>query len=580
MLEPFHVVTAAVLIAGMVVVLCVFFIKAHTQAERRSVALSESLRQASEDLEALRQGHAELVTELAVERQKSSRLPILEQELEHHRERGEAEREARAEVERLLATTTEARLRLEAMLLETREESAARAHSRETALEQLERSRDERARLETALGEKTALLAEKIAAMESLRKQQVELVTALDARQSERGQLERELSALQETLEQERKQAGEKLRLLQEAREAMTKEFRILANEVMTRHGESFSKQNKEQIDLVLSPLRDKLTEFQAGLRLAHTDSAKERATLGEQIRHLSEASARMTTETTNLTRALKGKAQTQGAWGEMILSTILQRSGLREGEEYRTQTSRTTDEGQRLRPDVIVQLPGSQQLIIDAKVSLVAFEAYVNAESEEERAAHLTRHLASVRAHITSLSGKAYQMAGSSLDYVIMFMPIEGALAAALERDPGLTGFAVQNNVAIATPTTLMIALRTVDSVWQVERRNRNAEKIADRAGRLYDKFAGFVGDLEDIGKRLGSTQAAYQAAFNKLTSGQGNLLRQVENLKTIGAKTSKSLPAGLLGDDEGSSQELDGPAVGAAQPLVAAAARQVAPA
>jgi DNA recombination protein RmuC len=260
-----------------------------------------------------------------------------------------------------------------------------------------------------------------------------------------------------------------------------------------------------------------------------------------------------MTSETSNLTRALKGKAQTQGAWGEMILATILEKSGLRKGEEYFSQTSHTTDDGQRLRPDVLVNLPGGQRIVIDAKVSLNAFEAHVNAGSDDDRDTYLQRHIASIRTHIKTLGDKAYQVhTNGGVDYVIMFVPIEGALAVALQEAPDLTSEALVRNVNIATPTTLMIALRTAASVWQVERRNQNAEAIAARAGQLYDKFVGFTDDMGALGKKLEQAQSSYSDAMSKLTTGTGNLLRQVDMLKTLGAKVGKMLPSNLLDGTE----------------------------
>jgi DNA recombination protein RmuC len=333
----------------------------------------------------------------------------------------------------------------------------------------------------------------------------------------------------------------------------MTSEFKILAAEVMQSHSETFSKQNKEQIEIILAPLREKLGEFQLGLQGAQIETAKEREALVQQIRDLSAHSAKMTLETSNLTRALKGEAQTQGAWGEMILASILERSGLREGEEYVIQQSHTTEEGARLKPDVEVKLPGGQKIVIDSKVSLVAFDDYVNAESEAERGAHLKRHLTSIRTHIKTLSSKEYHSAaGSHLDYVVMFIPIEGALAAALQEDPGLTAEAVGANVAIATPTTLMIALRTVANVWQVERRNKNAEIIARRAGKIYDKLVGFLEDMTSLGNRISQARVSYDEAMAKLSSGRGNLVNQVEQLKQLGAKASKSLPASVLDEND----------------------------
>lgn len=367
-------------------------------------------------------------------------------------------------------------------------------------------------------------------------------------------------SRLEETLAQERRQAEEKLALLERARETMQREFRVLAEEVMRQHGETFSRQNREQIEGLLSPLREKLGEFQQSLQAAHTESEKERAGLREQIRLLSETSARMSRETENLTRALKGKVQTQGAWGEMLLAHILERSGLREGEEYEVQVAMQDEEGGRLRPDVIVRLPNNQRLVIDSKVSLVAFEAYVNAESEAERAAALARHCESMRRHIEGLAARGYARAvGEGPDYVIMFVPIEGALAAALERDPALTARAAECNVAIATPTTLMIALRTVANVWQVERRNRNAEEIALRAGRAYDKFVGFMEDMKKLGERLEQAQRSYQGAWSKLAEGRGSLTRQLEDLREMGARPKKRLSPALL--DGGAGEEGEAP-------------------
>lgn len=558
MTDTIHVVAAAVIAAAAVALLMIMF-RRNTSAAPALAEATARLRQLEGDLATIRDARSISEKDLAVEREKSSRIPGLEQALVHEGARAETERETRSIIERQLAAATEAQSRIEAALIEAKAQIQAIGAAGDAALAQLAASRHERGRLDSSLAEKAVLLTEKAERAGILQKQMQELSAALEVVRVERGELERRLSTLQETLDQERRQAGEKLQLLVEAREGMTKEFRILANEVMAQHGESFGKQNKEQIDAILVPMREKLTEFQSGLQTAQNDSAKERATLGEQIRHLSEASARMTTETVNLTRALKGKAQTQGAWGEMILSSILQRCGLREGEEYVTQASQSTDEGRHLRPDVIVNLPGGQHVVIDAKVSLSAFEAHVNAETEEAKAAHLERHLDSMRTHIRTLSSKEYQaLISGGLDYVIMFVPIEGALAAALRRDPELTSFAVQNNVAIATPTTLMIALRTVDSVWQVERRNRNAEAIAERAGKMYGKFVSFIDDLKGIGVRINQAQGSYQSAMGKLTAGPGNLVRQFEQLKELGAKTGKSLPSTMLGDDKEELREV----------------------
>lgn len=410
------------------------------------------------------------------------------------------------------------------------------------------------AALERSLEKEAALAEERARTIADLTQRGDQLAAALDAQRVRAESLAANGAALRATLEQSRL-----------TREDMAREFQALAAQVMTQHGEQFSRRNQEQISLLLAPLQQKIVEFQQGLQTARTESEAGRARLGEQIRLLSEDSARIRSEAHGLAEALRGKAQMRGAWGEMVLTTILEKSGLRQGEEYVVQQGHTGADGARLRSDAIVRLPGGQRIVIDAKVSLVAFEAYVNADSEEGRAAQLARHAAALRAQIAELSGKAYHtVADGSPDYVVMFVPIEGALAAAMQADPEITSFALASNVCIATPTTLMIALRTASNVWQVERRNRNAEAIAERAGRLHDKLADFVRDMEALGSRLGQARDSYDAAMRKLATGNGNVLRQTQQLKELGAKANRALPAHLL----------DGPDDAAAPADVAASA------
>jgi DNA recombination protein RmuC len=489
--------------AGIGAAIVIFVVRRTLQVSTAGVD-SERLKRLEEEVLSLRNLKADLERRLAVEEQRSSRVQ---------------------EIERMLAEKS--------ALIDALRESKA-AHERDLA---------------TVTAERAARLEEKAALIQSL-KTDLERMNALNEElRKEHNNLQTRFAALQEGLEQERTRGEEKLALLEQARERMAQQFKLLADEVMQRHGETFTRQNREQIDGVLEPLRQKLVEFQQGLQLAQSESTRERASLAEQIRALSETSARMSNETLNLTRALKGKSQMQGAWGEMILGTILERSGLRDGEEYVTQASHQAEDGARLRPDVIVNLPNGHRVVIDAKVSLTAFEAYVNAETEEERASNLSRHVRSMKAHIMELAAKDYhQLIGAGSDYVIMFVPIEGALAAALQGDPALTGFATEKNVPIATPTTLMIALRTISNLWRVERRNRNAEAIADRAGRLYDKFAGILEDMRHIGEHLDGTRKIYDGAMKRLSSGSGNLIRQIAQLKELGARTSKSIPSELL--------------------------------
>lgn len=375
------------------------------------------------------------------------------------------------------------------------------------------------------------------------------------------GKLREAHASLKQAHEKDQARAEERLKELQDARERMTKEFRDLADTVLRGHATTFKEQNKEQLDGLLTPLRQKINEFQNGMTEAQRQSAAGQAALKQQIESLQKHSTEMTQETLNLTRALKGKTQTQGAWGEMILATILEKSGLREGEEFTTQQSETLESGKRLRPDVVVNLPNEHRIIVDSKVSLVAFEAYVNAETEAEQAAALKSHVQSLRQHIRDLSSKDYsRISGATPDYVIMFVPIEGAFAAALQESPDLTGFAIAQNITIATPTTLITLLRTVGSLWQVERQQKNAEDIANRAGLLYDKFVGFVDDVNDIGRHLDRAAKAQQAAVGKLVEGNGNLVNQATQLKTLGARAKKDLPQAMV--EAAGATAIEGPA------------------
>ena len=354
-----------------------------------------------------------------------------------------------------------------------------------------------------------------------------------------------ELAAMRTRLDEQARQNEANLKRFTEARQQMTDEFKAIAGDVLRSHSETFTRQNREQVDVLLKPLQEKIGEFHKGL-------IEDRSAMAERIRALAESNLQITTEAQNLTRALKGNSQTQGAWGEMILSTILEQSGLREGEQYITQKSHTGDDGQRVRTDVEIRMPNGDVMVIDSKVSLTAFEAFVNA-IEEDRDQHLRAHIASVRTHITTLGDKTYHRAArSSLDYVMMFVPIESALATAIQNDPKLVEFGMSKGVMLTTPTTLMTVLRTIRNVWDIEKRHQNAEEIAERAGALYEKVAGFLGTMDQVGEAIDKSQRAYAKAKDQLTSGRGNVVRQVEMLRELGAKSGKSLPAGWEGGIE----------------------------
>ncbi len=370
-----------------------------------------------------------------------------------------------------------------------------------------------------------------------------ELEAELAQNRQDNSALQAEAAALRAKMEEQQIQAEQNLRRFQSARQQMTDEFKVIATDVLKSHGETFSRQNREQVDNLLKPLSDKIIEFQTGL-------LKDRAAMGESIRALVHSNQVIVTEANNLTRALKGSSQTQGAWGEMILSSILERSGLREGEQFFTQQSHTASDGSRVRTDVEILMPNGDKMIVDSKVSLTAFEVFTNAEDETTRAQGLRDHITSMRGHIKTLGRKEYpRHAKSGLDFVLMFVPIEAAFAAALTKDPALIDFGLEQGVLVTTPTTLMSALRTVRNVWDIENRHKNAEVIAERAGALYDKVAGFLGSMDRLEKSINSAQKNFDDAKGQLVSGRGSVVRQVEMLQELGAKNNKLIPQGWDG-------------------------------
>lgn len=395
-----------------------------------------------------------------------------------------------------------------------------------------------------------------------------EVSNRLEEARQETSAQKSEIAKLVEGRTRDREAAEKSLAELTDVRTQMTKEFKLLADQVLTTQGQTFKQQNQEQLGQLLNPLRQKLTEFQQGMTTAEKEAAKERTRLAEQIEQLGKHSSQMSQETLNLTRALKGDSQVRGAWGEMVLQRLLEISGLREGHEFITQASETLSDGTRLRPDVIVNLPGDRRLVVDSKLSLVAYEQYANAEDEASRRRHLADHQQAMKTHIQQLSRKDYVRAfGLTPDYVIMFVPIEGAFAAALEAEPDMTETALRQNITLSAPTTLITVLRSVAHIWQVERQHQNAEEIADRAGKLYDKFEGFVGDMASVRQRLEQAATAHDKAMGKLSEGPGNLVRQVENLKQLGAKAKKSLPDDVV-EASGARQDLlEGPPSEAAE-------------
>ncbi|MGK5039785.1 DNA recombination protein RmuC [Janthinobacterium sp. GB1R12] len=362
--------------------------------------------------------------------------------------------------------------------------------------------------------------------------------------------LSNEVAEITGLLESERRQADEKLAILLEAKESLTNQFKSLANDILDEKSKKFTEQNQVNIGQLLDPLRTKLHEFQGKVEEVYVQEGKDRSALAEQVRQLMDLNQVLSQDAKNLTSALKGSSKTQGNWGELILERVLEASGLRKGHEYDVQESHVREDGTRAQPDVVVHLPEDRHLIVDAKVSLLAYEACVSAEDDNERQLTIRRHLDSVRAHMKGLSSKNYQTLYGlkSLDFVLMFVPIEPAFMMAITHDQDLYMEALSKNVLLVSPSTLLFVVRTVAHLWRQEAQSRNAQDIAKRGAELYDRLSAFVVDLEKVGDRLRLTQESYSDARNKLYTNKGNVIRQAEMLKQLGVKPTKSMPSAVL--------------------------------
>jgi DNA recombination protein RmuC len=363
------------------------------------------------------------------------------------------------------------------------------------------------------------------------------------------------LSRIEENNKNLKEKLTEQKGEIEELQEKFTKEFENLANKIFEEKGNKFTEQNKERLNEILNPLKEKISDFEKKVEESNKESIRGHASLKEQLQMLKDLNQQVTQEAKNLTEALKGQSKTQGNWGEFILESLLEKSGLVKGREYSIQESITSESGKRFQPDVIVKLPEDKSLVIDSKVSLVAYEKFVSSDTEEEKQLALREHINSIRSHIKNLSGKNYQNLYrlESLDFVLMFMPIEPAFALAVQRDASLFSEAFEMNIVIVSPSTLLATLRTIASIWRQENQNKNALEIARQSGALYDKFVGFVEDLVNIGKKIDDSKSSYVDAMKKLTDGSGNLVRRVEKIRQLGAKTSKSLPKPLLDRADG---------------------------
>lgn len=367
---------------------------------------------------------------------------------------------------------------------------------------------------------------------------------------SRANQAEKKLAGIEAEYRHLKKELGEQKEQLRELNEQLKSEFKVLANDILEEKSKKFTEQNREKLDQLLTPLGEKISEFQKKVEETHKADIKERGALGQHLKMLQEMNQKMSEEAKNLTKALKGDTKQQGNWGEVVLQRILEKSGLRKDHEYEIQKSVQTEEGRRLQPDVIVRLPDEKRLVIDSKVSLKAFERYSSADDPTEQQTQLKQHIQSLRSHVKNLSGKNYEQIHGfrSPDFVLMFIPIEPAFGAAMQKDPELYNEAFEKNIIIVSPTTLLATLATIENVWKQEYQNRNAMEIAKRGGLLYDKFVGFVENLEQIGTRIRQTQDSWSSAMKQLSTGSGNLVGQAEKLRKLGANASKALPQDLI--------------------------------
>jgi DNA recombination protein RmuC len=355
---------------------------------------------------------------------------------------------------------------------------------------------------------------------------------------------------LEAALDSERKQGLGRIESLNEAKEALTIQFKNLANDILDDKTRRFTEQNALSLDALLKPLQTKLTEFKEQVSTSYANESRERFALKSEIERLSALNVKMSDETRSLTQALKGDSKVQGNWGELVLESILESSGLRKGEEYLVQDSRTQVDGSRLQPDIVVRLPEGRHLVVDSKVSITAYARHAESLDADTAQIELNAHIQSLRQHIQGLSSKNYSSlyGVGSVDFVLMFIPIEPAFLLALKSAPNLYQEALAKNIVLVCPSTLMATLRTVAHLWRQDHQNKNALEIARQCGALYDKFVGFIDDMEKLGQRIDQAQTSYHEAFSKLKTGKGNLIRTAERVRELGVKPSKTLPTGLL--------------------------------
>jgi DNA recombination protein RmuC len=383
-------------------------------------------------------------------------------------------------------------------------------------------------------------LIEKEAKIDQLNLQIAELNTQLNQARVER--------------QKDQENVDEKLLLLQSNKAQLSQEFENLSNKIFEEKNKQFKASSQEGLNSLLTPFKDQLEGLRKKVDDVYVAESKDRSALREQITSLHDLNKQITEEAASLARALRGEKKTQGNWGELVLETVLEKSGLRNGEEYVREQSITDEDGERFRPDVIINLPDQKHIVVDSKVSLNAYTDYVNAENDADRIRFLKQHIDAVRIHIKSLSDKSYaKLPGvNSPDFVFLFMPIEPAFMVAFQHDDKLFNDAFELRIVVVTPTTLLASLRTVASLWSIERQNKNAKQLAEQAGKVHDKLVGFVEEMEKIGKQLGTVQGTYDSAWGKLKEGRGNLISQAHKFKDLGVRVKKEIPQQILETSE----------------------------
>ena len=462
---------------------------------------------------------------------------------------------------RTRAAVVDARLRVEPELVALREQRDAHARQLVDARGHSERLEHERGQVEQRQQAALALASERKAEVEQLRLRLADADSRFTAANRDLHALGERHAALEAGRAEQVRAAADKLALLEQADQRLREAFQNLAQQILEAKSERFREQSAEQLGGLLDPLKLQLKEFREAVTQTHANEQRERGKLVQEIRTLKELNQQISQDAINLTRALKGDAQAQGAWGEMVLERVLEASGLQAGREYELQSSFTDAEGRRQRPDALVRLPEDKIIIIDAKVSLVAWERSVASSATVDRDAALREHVQSLRRHIDGLSVKSYDDIDGvrTLDFVLMFIPIEAAFIEAVRLDSNLYSHALAKNISLISPSTLLATLRTIAHLWRIEQRNDNAKEIARRAGNLHDNFALLVGELENLGSQLDKAQGAHRSAIRRLTEGgKGSVLLQVHSLAEMGVSVKKTLPAQLLdaagaGEDAG---------------------------